>query len=91
MFDVTKRISYENAQLWYWDVTNGRDDDIPTALCGNKVDLPNREVEPGQINFHREKNNMAYFDISSQDNLNYEQPFLFLARNLSGVNDLRFV
>lgn len=92
MFDVTNRQSYRNADRWYNDVTT-KDlnlQNIPVILCGNKVDVRNRQVLPKQINLHREKG-ILYYDISAKSNYNFEKPFLALARKLTGYDDLQFV
>lgn len=52
-------------------------------LCGNKVDVKNRQVKPKQVTFHRKKN-LQYHEISAKSNYNYEKPFLYLARKLVG-------
>eukprot|EP00034_Subulatomonas_tetraspora_P001258 GABW01001558.1.p2 GENE.GABW01001558.1~~GABW01001558.1.p2 ORF type:complete len:77 (-),score=35.49 GABW01001558.1:3-233(-) len=41
------------------------------------------------ISFHRKKS-LAYFDISARSNYNYEKPFLYLAKKLTGNNDIEF-
>lgn len=41
------------------------------------------------IIFHRKKN-LAYYDISAKINYNFEKPFLFLARKLTGEGALEF-
>jgi GTPase SAR1 family protein len=56
---------------------------IPIVLCGNKVDVKNRQVKPKQVTFHRKKN-LQYYEISAKSNYNYEKPFLYLARKLTG-------
>lgn len=42
------------------------------------------------ITFHRKKN-LQYYDISAKSNYNFEKPFLWLAKKLSGDNALLFV
>ncbi len=42
------------------------------------------------ITFHRKKN-LQYYDISAKSNYNFEKPFLWLARKLSGEPNLEFV
>jgi GTP-binding nuclear protein Ran len=52
---------------------------------GNKVDIKDRKVRPKQITFHRKKN-LQYYDISAKSNYNFEKPFLWLARKLTGFD-----
>lgn len=42
-----------------------------------------------RITFHRKKN-IQYFDISAKSNYNFEKPFLWLAKKLSGEQGLEF-
>ncbi len=65
-------------------------ENIPIVLCGNKVDIKERKVKPGQVTFQRKKN-LQYFELSAKGNYNFEKPFLWLAKKLSGNNSLRFV
>jgi len=88
MFDVTNRLSYNHVERWYNDVIKTHEN-IPVILCGNKVDIANRQVLPRQINFHRSKD-MTYYDISAKSNYNFEKPLLDLARKLTGKEDLQF-
>ena len=63
---------------------------IPIVLCGNKVDVKNRQVKPKQVTFHRKKN-LQYHEISAKSNYNFEKPFLYLAKKLTGDPTLHFV
>ena len=40
-----------------------------------------------QIVFHRKKN-IQYYDVSAKSNYQYEKPFLYLLRKISGDPDL---
>ena len=89
MFDVSSRITYKNIPNWHKDL-NRVCEKIPIVLCGNKVDIRDRVVKPKQISFHRKKN-LQYYDISAKSNFNFEKPFLWLAKKLSGFEKLQFV
>jgi GTP-binding nuclear protein Ran len=84
MFDVTSRITYKNVPNWHRDLTRVCEN-IPIVLTGNKVEIKDRKVKAKQITFHRKKN-LQYYDISAKSNYNFEKPFLWLARKLSGDN-----
>lgn len=64
-------------------------ENIPIVLCGNKVDVKNRQVKAKQVTFHRKKN-LQYYEISAKSNYNFEKPFLYLARKLCGNPNLHF-
>jgi len=90
MFDVTSRVSYKNVPVWHRDLTRVCDD-IPIVLCGNKVDVKDRKVTPKQISFQRKKANIQYFDISAKSNYNFEKPFLWITKKLTGDSAVSFV
>ena len=76
--------SLADSCLYHYICTNCRVcENIPIVLCGNKVDVKNRQVKPKQVTFHRKKN-LQYHEISAKSNYNYEKPFLYLARKLVG-------
>nr|GLL45255.1 GTP-binding nuclear protein Ran/TC4 [Ipomoea trifida] len=89
MFDVTARLTYKNVPTWHRDLCRVCEN-IPIVLCGNKVDVKNRQVKAKQVTFHRKKN-LQYYEISAKSNYNFEKPFLYLARKLAGDVNLHFV
>ena len=87
MFDVTSRITYKNVPNWLRDLTRACGKNIPIVLLGyNKVGIKDRNVK---VTFHRKKN-LQYYDISAKSSDNLEA-FLWLARKLSGDDQLHFV
>lgn len=74
MFDVANKSSYDN--LKHLLIKN-----LLTVVCGNKVDLRDREVKPRDIFFHI-KHNLQYYDLSVKSNYNYDKPFIYLCKQL---------
>merc|ERR1719473_886241 len=89
MFDVCSRITYSNVPKWYKDLTRVCEN-IPIVLVGNKVDVKDRKVKAKQITFHRKKN-LQYYDISAKSNYQFEKPFVWLLRRLTGEAQLSLV
>ncbi|XP_028616580.1 GTP-binding nuclear protein Ran-like [Grammomys surdaster] len=89
IFDVTSIVSYKNVPNCHRDLVRVCEN-IPIVLCGNKVDIKDREVKAKSIVFHRKKN-LQYYDISAKSNYNIEKPFLWLARKLIREPNLEFV
>merc|ERR1719222_892446 len=89
MFDVCSRITYSNVPKWYKDLTRVCEA-IPIILVGNKVDVRDRKVKAKQITFHRKKN-LQYYDISAKSNYQFEKPFVWLLRRLTGEAQLSLV
>jgi len=90
MFDVTSRITYKSVQIWHRDLTRVCES-IPIVLCGNKVDVKDRKVKPKHINFHRRSPNIQYYDISAKSNYNFEKPFLWITKKITGKQNVKFV
>ncbi len=82
MFDVTSLASYKSASE-YCNELRKNHPTIPIVVCGNKVDCKDRKVKPKDIKFP-EKSQIQYYDISAKSNYNFEKPFLYLARKLTG-------
>ena len=89
MFDVCSRVTYKNVPKWYKDLTRVCEG-IPIVLVGNKVDVADRKVKARQILFPR-KHGIQYYDISAKSNYQFEKPFLWLLKKLSGDPNLSLV
>ena len=89
MFDLTQGTTYKNVPQWHKDLTRICEN-IPICLVGNKADVKDRKVKARNINFHR-KHNLQYYDVSAKSNYQYEKPFLWLLRQLSGDPNLVLV
>jgi GTP-binding nuclear protein Ran len=89
MFDVTSRITYKNVPKWHKDITRVCDN-IPIVLVGNKVDVKDRKVKARNILFPR-KHGIQYYDISAKSNYQFEKPFVWLLKKLTGNSNLTLV
>jgi GTP-binding nuclear protein Ran len=89
MFDICSRITYQNVPKWYKDLVRVCEN-IPIVLVGNKCDVKDRKVKAKEITFHRKKN-LQYYDISAKSNYQFEKPFIYLLRKLTGDNNLHLV
>nr|P41914.1 RecName: Full=GTP-binding nuclear protein Ran; AltName: Full=GTPase Ran; AltName: Full=Ras-like protein TC4 [Tetrahymena pyriformis]BAA04849.1 Ran/TC4 [Tetrahymena pyriformis] len=89
MFDVTSRITYKNIPKWHKDLTRICEN-VPIVLVGNKVDSKDSKVKARQITFHR-KRSLQYYDVSAKSNYQYEKPFLWILRKLTGDPNLNLV
>jgi GTP-binding nuclear protein Ran len=89
MFDLTSRVTYKNVPKWYKDLTRICEN-IPIVLVGNKADVKERKLKANQITFHRRRG-LQYYDVSAKSNYQYEKPFLWLMRQLSGDDSLELV
>mmetsp|Transcript_16417 Transcript_16417/g.39069 ORF Transcript_16417/g.39069 Transcript_16417/m.39069 type:complete len:219 (+) Transcript_16417:87-743(+) len=93
MFDVTSKETYKSVPSWHRDIVRVCEGDnrIPICLLGNKVDaVKARQVKAKQINYHRKKN-LQFYEVSAKSNYNFEKPFIWLARQLTGDPKLQLV
>lgn len=86
MFDIGNKTSLKHLDQWLQMMKGGQ---VPTVVCGNKVDLTDHSVKVGD-KVKVAKKWGTYYDVSAKSNYNYEKPFLKLARMLTGHNDLEF-
>ena len=89
MFDVCSRVTYKNFTKWYKELTHVCEG-IPIVLVGNKVDVADRKVKARLILFQR-KHDIQYYDISTKSNYQFEKPFLWLLKKLTGDPNLALV
>ena len=89
MFDVCSRVTYKNVAKWFKELTRVCEG-IPIVLVGNKVDIADRKVKARQILFPR-KHGIQYYDISAKSNYQFEKPFLWLLKKLTGDPNLTLV
>jgi len=89
MCDVTTKRSAINLTDWYNKINKNN---LPSVACGNKFDINQKIHKLSQSDKTSiEAKWGMYYDISAKTNYNFEKPFLYLARKLSGYNDLEFV
>jgi GTP-binding nuclear protein Ran len=89
MFDVHSRMTHSNVQAWHLELMDGREG-MPIVILGNKVDLPERKVKVHRMTYLRKKN-IPYWDVSVKTGFNIGEPFLHLARKLTGDDHLLFL
>ncbi|XP_045141776.1 GTP-binding nuclear protein Ran-like [Echinops telfairi] len=89
MFGVISRVAYKNVPNWHRDLVRVCEN-MPTVLCGNKVDIKDRKVKTKSTVFHR-KRNLRYYDMSVKSHSDFDKPFLWLDRNLIGDLNLASV
>ncbi|KAH9553262.1 hypothetical protein CY35_09G109700 [Sphagnum magellanicum] len=75
--DITAKQTQKDVSMWHDDVHRVCGD-IPIVVCGNKVDLNQR-----QVTFHMKKK-LQYYEISAKNGYNLDSPFQYLAEKLAG-------
>ncbi|KAL0220881.1 hypothetical protein RCL1_000735 [Eukaryota sp. TZLM3-RCL] len=83
VFDVTKRQSFENVQMWLREIEDSATENVSILLVGNKTDLADqREVTDEQAKAFAAERNIEYIATSAKTAENVENAFLSLARQI---------
>jgi GTP-binding nuclear protein Ran len=90
MFDVTSRTTFTNVAKWHRDVVNAARR-IPIVVVGSKMDERDHKVKREDMAFKRRTWNVSDYFISTKPKMNFERPFLCLARQLLKDNSLEFL
>ncbi|GJU07693.1 GTP-binding nuclear protein Ran-3 [Tanacetum coccineum] len=81
MIDVTRMVTLSNVPRMYRDLRRVCGD-IPIILCGNKIDMDNKEVHARHLVRFLRQQNLEYIEISALCNYNFENPFLSFIKSL---------
>ena len=95
MFDVTSYPTFDRVPYWLEGVRKTISH-VPLILCGNKIDVSDREVPMDDISSfiwapEQEGKITNYYDISSKSNYQTDKLLLTLLRQMSGYDDLIFI
>ncbi len=86
MFDVTSTMSFNNIKNWLLQIKENSSDKILIVLVGNKVDAINRRVvSKDDADKVAREYNLSYFETSAKDNLNVQETFSFLTKEIYAV------
>ncbi|XP_048751082.1 ras-related protein Rab-11A [Ostrea edulis] len=76
VYDITKRLTFDNLEKWLKEVRDFTDDDVILILVGNKTDLRHlRAVTSSEARLYAEKNKMSFIETSALDCCNVETAF----------------
>ncbi|XP_039060022.1 ras-related protein RABA1f-like [Hibiscus syriacus] len=76
VYDVTRRVTFENVQRWLKELRDHTDPNIVIMLVGNKADLRHlRAVEVDDAKAFAERENTFFMETSALEALNVEKAF----------------
>lgn len=76
VYDISKRITYDNATRWLKELRDHADEKIVIMLVGNKRDLRHmRQVNTDEAKDFCEKNDLFFIETSALDSTNVELAF----------------
>ena len=77
VYDITKRETFENVQVWLDDIKNQCPQTVLLVLVGNKLDLESeRQISYEEGESFAQKNNMFFFETSAKTGINIENLFM---------------
>lgn len=92
MFDLTHSESFEVMKKRFEDANRLLGHTNPAiVVCGNKADCGQKEVSQKSILNWMKGKDLTYYSISAKSNYNFELPWLYLLRKLTGDSALLFV
>ena len=80
VYDITKKLTFENVKNWYNDLITKAEKGCIIALVGNKLDLverngSNREVLKEEAQAYAEDNHMLFYETSAYNGTNINDIF----------------
>ena len=87
VYDISRRITFENIDNWIIDLRTNGDKDILIILIGNKSDLNSkREVNKDEAETKAEQYNIAFLETSAKNGDNIDKAFRELVEQVYNAN-----
>ena len=87
VYDISRRITFENIDNWLIDLRTNGDKDILIILIGNKSDLNSkREVSKDEAETKAEQYNIAFLETSAKNGDNIDKAFSELVEQVYNAN-----
>lgn len=87
VYDITRRITFENVARWLEELRVHSDSNVVTMLVGNKCDLADlREVSVEESKAFAEAQNLIFMETSALDTTNVTAAFQAVVREIHNVN-----
>ena len=76
VFDVSNRSSFLQIETWLADLEQNKKKKAQILLVGNKIDLPNREVDTAEAEEIAEKYGVRYLEVSAKSGEKIDEIFI---------------
>lgn len=87
VFAVNDPSSFEAVDKFQSDIkVTSEKEDIPIVVCGNKCDIPDREVTEDEAKQYCQERGLKYFETSAKDNYNIQESFIEVVRMMRKQN-----
>ena len=80
VYDISSKVSFDNIPKWINFIKTIENTTL--VLCGNKIDLSNREVQKQEGAELAQKEGIAFFEVSAKTNENIKNMFYNVVANL---------
>ena len=81
LFDINSHDTFEHLSDWTESINQNTSKDTPLIIVASKCDLEHL-VTDQEIEEYSTKNKVKVFKTSSKDNINVEEPFLYLGEEI---------
>ena len=82
IFDFTKKDTFNRAEKWFKELHEFAEGNPQIILVGNKIDLPNKEVDSDSINELARKYNVNFLEVSALTGVNVNEIFNLLTKDI---------
>ena len=86
-FDVTDENSFKNIRNWVKQIEQNAQNNVCKVLVGNKCDREDRKVTFEEGSKLAAEYNMKYFETSAKTNLNVNETFTTLTKEILNISD----
>lgn len=86
-FDVTDENSFKNIRNWVKQIEQNAQNNVCKVLVGNKCDREDRKVTIEEGSKLAAEFNMKYFETSAKTNLNVNETFTTLTKEILSISD----
>ena len=86
-FDVTDENSFKNIRNWVKQIEQNAQNNVCKVLVCNKCDREDRKVNFDEGSKLASEYNMKYFETSAKTNLNVNETFTFLTKDILNNTD----
>lgn len=92
VYDVTSEKSFENITQWIKNIETHASDDVEKMILGNKCDMNDKRVVSTEAGEQlAEEYNVTLMETSAKSNINIEEAFTSMARNIKKKMDAKAV
>lgn len=86
VYDITNKDTLQKAKYWIGEITRKGEPGCILALLGNKLDIPNRQIEYEEVSSFVKINNIMFAEVSAKTGQNINNIMTDVAKELALKN-----